>query len=112
MADVWHALADPWREPLIRRAFLEVALIGVTGGTLGCWVVLYGLSYGAESLAHGLFPGLTASVMGLMNRLLPAAGGIGTQQRLGRDSESAVAPSFLTALTEAAARRNNEVPAT
>ena len=63
MADVWHALADPWREPLIRRAFLEVALIGVTGGALGCWVVLYGLSYGAESLAHGLFPGLVLAAL-------------------------------------------------
>ena len=36
------------------------------GGALGCWVVLYGLSYSAESLSHALFPGLVvAALLGL-----------------------------------------------
>jgi hypothetical protein len=43
------------------------------------------------------------------NRLLPGPGGVGTDWRLGRDSESAAAPSVLTTLTERAARRNNEM---
>jgi NAD(P)-dependent dehydrogenase (short-subunit alcohol dehydrogenase family) len=58
---------------------------------------------------HNLFPELSADLLSLVNRyLLPAPGGIGTEHRLGRDSESALAPSVLTASTEAAARRNNE----
>ena len=39
-----HALTDPWAEPIMRRAFLEVLLLGVAGGALGCWVILYNLS--------------------------------------------------------------------
>lgn len=58
---------------------------------------------------HGLFPGLTADVLGLVNRLLPAPGGIGRRRAKGKESESALSPSLLTALTEAAARKNNEV---
>ena len=51
-------LADrPARQEFIRRALVEVALIGLASGALGCWVVLYGVSYAAESLAHALFPG-------------------------------------------------------
>ena len=58
---------------------------------------------------HGLFPGLTADLLGLFNRLLPGPGGIGTARAKGRDSTSAVAPSVLTALSDRAARQNNEV---
>lgn len=48
------------------RAFAEVGLLGIAGGALGCWVVFYGLSYSAESLAHSLFPGLViAALLGL-----------------------------------------------
>jgi NAD(P)-dependent dehydrogenase (short-subunit alcohol dehydrogenase family) len=57
---------------------------------------------------HGLFPGLTADLLGIVNRLLPAPGGIGRRSAKGKESESAVSPSLLTALTEAAARKNNE----
>lgn len=58
---------------------------------------------------HGLFPGLTADMLGLVNRLLPSPGGIGRRRAKGKESESALSPSLLTALTEAAARKNNEV---
>ena len=38
-------------------------LLGVVGGPLGCWIVLYELSYSAESLAHALFPGLVVAAL-------------------------------------------------
>lgn len=60
---------------------------------------------------HGLFPGLTADLLGLVNRVLPGFGGIGTRSAPGRESGSAVSPSWATTLTEEAARRNNEIPA-
>jgi hypothetical protein len=60
-------------------------------------------------LFHGIFPGLTADLLGLVNRLLPSPGGIGRMRAKGKDSQSAVSPSWLTALNEAAAERNNEV---
>jgi ABC-type Mn2+/Zn2+ transport system permease subunit len=50
----------------MRRALLEVVLFGAVGGALGCWIVFYGLSYSAESLAHAVFPGLVlAAITGL-----------------------------------------------
>jgi ABC-type Mn2+/Zn2+ transport system permease subunit len=56
-------LLDPWRDETTRRAILEVALLGTTGGALGCWIVHLRLSYGAESLAHGLLPGLVVAAL-------------------------------------------------
>jgi NAD(P)-dependent dehydrogenase (short-subunit alcohol dehydrogenase family) len=58
---------------------------------------------------HGVFPGLAADILGAVNRALPGPGGIGTERALGKDSTSAVSPSLLTALTEKAARENNEL---
>jgi ABC-type Mn2+/Zn2+ transport system permease subunit len=66
----------------MRRAFAEVALLAVSGGAIGCWVVQYRLSYSAESLAHGLFPGLVVAALaglplllgGLVGILIAAAG--------------------------------------
>lgn len=60
-------------------------------------------------LFHGIFPGLTSDLLGLVNRLLPSAGGIGRLRARGKASQSAVSPSWLTALNEAAAERNNEM---
>jgi ABC-type Mn2+/Zn2+ transport system permease subunit len=58
-----HALADPWTQDFVRRAFLELALAGIAGGALGCWVV-YELSYSAESLA-ALFPARGGALFGV-----------------------------------------------
>jgi ABC-type Mn2+/Zn2+ transport system permease subunit len=60
---VWHALGDPWNQAILRRAFLEVVLLGAAAGPVGCWIVLYGLSYGGESLAHSMFPGLVLAAL-------------------------------------------------
>jgi NAD(P)-dependent dehydrogenase (short-subunit alcohol dehydrogenase family) len=58
---------------------------------------------------RALFPEATADLLAVVNRLLPAPGGIGRKRAKGRDSESALAPSVLTTLTEWAAQRNNEL---
>jgi ABC-type Mn2+/Zn2+ transport system permease subunit len=63
LATAWDALAGPWHDGTVVRAFAEVGLVGAVGGVLGCWIVLYGLSYGAESLAHAMFPGLVAAAL-------------------------------------------------
>lgn len=58
---------------------------------------------------HGLFPGLTADLLGMINYLLPGAGGIGRRRAKGKDSQSSWSPSLLTVLNEKAAEQNNEV---
>lgn len=60
---------------------------------------------------NSLFPELTSDLLALVNRLLPAAGGIGVNRAKGKDSESKYAPSILTTLGDQAAIRNNEVTA-
>ncbi|WP_354698339.1 Manganese transport system membrane protein MntB [Paraconexibacter sp. AEG42_29] len=68
-------LTDPWQEALTRRALLEVVLLGVAGGALGCWLLFFNLAYSAESLAHALLPGLVgAALLGLPLLLGGAAG--------------------------------------
>src|SRR4051812_27167488 len=76
MSSVWHALADPWTQPILLRAFAEVALLGLTGGALGCWIVFYNLSYSAESLAHSLLPGLVAAALLGLPLLVGGAAGV------------------------------------
>jgi short-subunit dehydrogenase len=58
---------------------------------------------------HGLFPGLTADLLGLVNRALPDGDGADGRAVKGEASTSAVSPSWLTVLDERAARRANQV---
>jgi NAD(P)-dependent dehydrogenase (short-subunit alcohol dehydrogenase family) len=59
---------------------------------------------------HGLFPGLTANLFGLVQRLLPTADGAGAGTVPGRASASRWAPSLLTRLSDRAAVELNQVP--
>jgi ABC-type Mn2+/Zn2+ transport system permease subunit len=99
------ALTDPFTQPLMQRALAEVLLLAAVGGTLGCWIVLGGLSYGAESLAHGMFPGLVLAALTGVPLLLGGAAGIlvaalavalaSRVERIGRDDAIAVAVTTL-----------------
>jgi ABC-type Mn2+/Zn2+ transport system permease subunit len=69
-------ILEPLRFGASLRALVEIALIGAVGGAVGCWVVLYRVSYSAESLAHGLLPGLVAATLLGLPTLLGGAAGI------------------------------------
>ncbi len=58
---------------------------------------------------NSLLPNISAQVLRLMNRFLPSYGGIGTESRQGKESQSDWAPSRLTWLTDRAAEQNNEL---
>lgn len=60
-------------------------------------------------LARTLAPELVATLMDLTSRLLPGPVPGGDEARPGRESESIMAPSVLTTLSDTAARENNEV---
>ena len=103
-----HALTDPWTQGFVQRAFLELALLGIVGSVLGCWVLFYELSYGAESLAHSLFPGLVLAALAGIPLVLGAAGGVlvaaaaiavfGRTPEIGRDTAIAVVITTLFGL--------------
>jgi short-subunit dehydrogenase len=57
---------------------------------------------------NALFPEMTADILSLVNQLLPSAGGIGTAKVRGKESESWLAPSILTALSDKEIIENNE----
>jgi ABC-type Mn2+/Zn2+ transport system permease subunit len=76
MATVWHSLLEPWQQGIDRRALLEVLLLGLTGGTLGCWIIFYNLSYSTESLAHALLPGLVLAALAGLPLILGGALGL------------------------------------
>jgi ABC-type Mn2+/Zn2+ transport system permease subunit len=75
-ADVWGALADPLGEEIVRHALAEIVLLGVVGGTLGCWIVYYGLSFSTESLSHAIFPGLVGAALIGVSLVLGGAVGL------------------------------------
>jgi short-subunit dehydrogenase len=60
-------------------------------------------------LFDSLFPEMTSDLFALANRLLPGPGGIGEREAKGKESGSALSPSWLTSLNERAALENNEV---
>lgn len=64
---------EPFQDEFMRRAIAEMTLIAIAGGALGCWVVLYRLSYAAESLAHSIFPGLVLATLAGVPLLIGAA---------------------------------------
>ena len=107
-AGVWTTIADPWSEPLVARAFAELVLLGVVGGMLGCWIVLYGLSYNTESFAHAMFPGLVVAALAGFPVVLGGALGLalavpaialaGRTPEVGSDSAVAVVVSGLVGL--------------
>ncbi len=57
---------------------------------------------------HALFPNFVSFVLAQVNRALPGAGQAGTEAFKGKESESFVSPSVLTASTEKAAEETNQ----
>jgi ABC-type Mn2+/Zn2+ transport system permease subunit len=106
--DVLDVLLDPWRSGIDRRALVEVILVGALCGGLGFWVLSERLAYGAESLAHGLLPGLVLAALASAPLLLGALGGVAAaavlialasrDERIGPDTAVAVVVTGLVGL--------------
>ena len=58
---------------------------------------------------NALFPGLTADVLALADRMLPSTEKASTDVKTGKQSFSDVSPSWVTAVNEQAAESNNQV---
>src|ERR671912_747149 len=101
-------LTDPLASPVIQRALAEVLLLAVACGPLGVWILLYRDTYAAESISHGMLPGLVLAALAGAPLVLGAAGGVllaagaialaGRDERLGTDTGVAVAVSALFGL--------------
>src|SRR3954447_5712240 len=89
----------------MQHALAEVLVLSLACGPLGVWVLLYRDAYAAESMSHGMLPGLVLAalaggpaLLGGAGRGLGAAAGIALvarDERLGGDVGVAVAVSAL-----------------
>ena len=105
----WFTLSDA--NPLIAVPVDRAARAILRGIRLGRNQVTIGWTAHLVRIVNALFPNTTTTLLGLAARLLPAAGGIGTQRRTGQESRSAWTQNPLTALNARAKRRtNNETP--
>ena len=103
----WFSISDAL--PLISMSARRAARQIVNACTRGDAEVVLSLPAKAAVKVHGVFPGLTANVLGLINLLLPPPGGIGADIRSGKQSSSSFSPSWITTLNEQAAAENNQV---
>ena len=95
-------------DPITRRALLEVVILALALGPLGVWVLLHRQAYAAESMSHGLLPGLVLAALAGVPLILGAAGGalvaagaialVARDERIGADLGVAVAVSTLFGL--------------
>jgi ABC-type Mn2+/Zn2+ transport system permease subunit len=118
-------LLDPLRSGVGLRALAEVVALGAVCGPLGFWVLSFRLTYPAESLAHGLLPGLVAAALLGVPLLGGAAVGVAAaaalialvarDDRIGADTATAVVVSgalglgALLALSPDAPQRLDEL---
>ena len=97
---MWGYLSDPFQYPFMQRALLEVLLLSVPAGLLGCWIVLRRLSFLTHAVGAATFPGL---VLGFGLAFSPwlgafgvAAGFVGAQTLLERRAR--LDPGAITGL--------------
>jgi manganese/iron transport system permease protein len=64
---------EPFRLGLMQRALIQVVVISAVGGAVGCFVVIRGLSFTGESIAHTVLPGVVAAYAIGVSLLLGAA---------------------------------------
>lgn len=89
-----HWLTEPFAPHFMQRALLAGALAAVTTSVVGTWMVLRGLSFMGDALAHGVLPGIavafllgTGIVLGATVGALVMVAGISMVNRQTRLSE-------------------------
>ena len=115
-------LLEPFSYAFLQRGLLVAALLGLSGGLLGCILVLRRLSLMGDALSHSLLPGigvaylifgpsLPALLLGaLLAGLLTALGG-GLVSRLTRINEDAAFGSLFLVLFAAGVALVSRLPA-
>ena len=61
--DPVHWFLDPFEPAFMQRALLAGALAVVATSVVGTWVVLRGMSFLGDALAHGVLPGMALAVL-------------------------------------------------
>lgn len=72
MTEVLAFLGRPFAEPFMQRALIASLLVGVLCSVVGCYVVLRGMAFLGDALAHGILPGVAVAYLLGGNLLLGA----------------------------------------
>ncbi|MGP4091260.1 metal ABC transporter permease, partial [Streptomyces sp. KR55] len=79
MSELIAFFTDPWQLPFMQRAFAVAAVVGLVCGVVGVYVVLRGMAFIGDAVAHSAFPGVALAYAFEGNLLLGgAAAGITT----------------------------------
>ena len=62
------------------------------------------------TMAHGVAPGTVSEILAVANRFMPGTGSGDARRFTGKESETAISRSFLTALGRSAGRELNQHP--
>jgi manganese/iron transport system permease protein len=77
-------LLEPWDHLFMQRAFMVAALSGIVCGVIGSHVVLRGMAFIGDAVAHAVFPGLAIAFALQANLSLGGAiAGLGTALAIG-----------------------------
>ncbi|HZU32867.1 MAG TPA: SDR family oxidoreductase [Candidatus Angelobacter sp.] len=106
----WFTLSDS--TPLITIAAVRAARKIVHACQSGRASLVITPAAKLAVLAHALMPETLINALSLVNRLLPKAGGIGSNTAKGRDSQTLLTRSPLTILTKRAAAELNQMSGT
>ena len=106
LLDPFTALFAPFAVEFVQRALLTGALVAVICGIVGTWVVLRGMAFLGEAMAHGMLPGIAvATLLGIppiLGAAISAGGmslGIGLLQRRGRlSADTSIGLLFVASL--------------
>jgi len=68
-------LTEPFSHAFMQRALIAGVLTVITTSLIGTWVVIRGLTFMGDALAHGVLPGIAVAFILGVNLTLGAAGG-------------------------------------
>jgi ABC-type Mn2+/Zn2+ transport system permease subunit len=88
-------ITAPWGHTFMQHAFIAIVLVGVICGTTGAFVILRGLAFLGDALAHAIFPGVVIAFILGSNFLIGAL-------------LAAVIVSFLIGAVSQGGRLNND----
>jgi manganese/iron transport system permease protein len=69
---VWQFFADAFASDITRRALVGGLVAATTTSLIGTWVVVRGLSFFGDAMAHGVLPGIALAVIWSFNVTLGA----------------------------------------
>lgn len=97
-------LTEPFVQPFMQRALLASLMVGVICSVVGCYVVLRGMAFLGDALAHGILPGVAVAyllngnlVVGALIAAVAVAVGIGLVSRSGTVREDTAIGIFFAA---------------